>query len=104
MPRKSISERFWEKVDKTATCWLWRASIRNHGYGRIKVNGRAEQAHRVAYELLVGPIPEGLTLDHLCRVRLCVNPAHLEPVTQKVNIRRGLTGTHNNHHKGPRTK
>lgn len=88
--RKSLEERFWEKVTKTATCWVWGGKQRE-GYGRFTVggNGRDKQAHRVAFELLVGQIPEGLTLDHLCRNRLCVNPKHLEPVTNKENILRG---------------
>jgi len=59
------------------------------GYGTFYLDGRSQKAHRVAYELLVGPIPEGLTLDHLCRVRHCVNPDHLEPVTRLENWRRG---------------
>lgn len=90
MIRKSLGERFWEKVDRTDTCWLWKGGRRNHGYGGFTISQHKYQAHRVAYELLVGPIPDGLTLDHLCRVRLCVNPDHLEPVTNKENVRRGL--------------
>jgi hypothetical protein len=70
-------------------CWLWTAATSTAGYGRIRVDRRGMQAHRVAYEMHVGPIPEGLQLDHLCRVRRCVNPAHLEPVTQRENIMRG---------------
>lgn len=84
--------RFWSKVDKTDTCWLWTGTRTGKGYGRFKVNGRLVFAHRFAYELLVGPIPPGLQVDHLCRVRHCVNPAHLEPVTCKENIQRGETG------------
>jgi hypothetical protein len=84
--RRPPEERFWAKVEKTETCWLWRAALRGGGYGTWNNNG----AHRVAYELLVGPIPEGLHLDHLCRVRNCVNPAHLEPVTVGENLRRGV--------------
>ena len=70
-------------------CWLWQGSLRR-GYGRMKIKGRAYGAHRLVYEALVGPIPEGLEIDHLCRVRNCVNPSHLEPVTRQVNHLRGL--------------
>ena len=81
------------KVNKTETCWLWTAGVNASGYGKF---GREptgpELAHRVAYELLVGPIPDGLVLDHLCRVRICVNPAHLEPVTSGENTRRACRG------------
>lgn len=86
--------RFWEKVralpvaDPNA-CWLWTASRYLGGYGQLWVDGRLVPAHRFAYELLTGPIPEGLQLDHLCRVPACVNPDHLEPVTQRENILRG---------------
>lgn len=80
------ADRFWGKVEKTSSCWLWTAA-RTDGYGRLG----NEYAHRVAYRMLVGPIPLGLQLDHLCRVRHCVNPAHLEPVTQRENVLRGET-------------
>lgn len=88
---RGTAERFWEKVQKTDTCWLWTAAADGYGYGRLTTNGstRAPGAHRVAYELMVGPIPDGLTIDHLCRVKLCVNPAHLEVVTRAENARRG---------------
>jgi len=82
-------ERFWAKVEKTETCWLWTAYQDGGGYGQFRVNGHGILAHRFAYELLIGPIPAGLTLDHLCRVRHCVNPAHLEPVSQRENTLRG---------------
>lgn len=68
-------------------CWVWRGGTVN-GYGRTSVAGKAVAVHRAAYEVLVGPIPEGLTLDHLCRNRACYNPAHLEPVTLSENVRR----------------
>lgn len=74
---------FWTKVEKTAGCWLWRGYTWK-GYGRSNGVG----AHRVAYEELVGPIPSGLELDHLCREPLCVRPDHLEPVTRAENMRR----------------
>ena len=81
-----ISARFWAKVDKTETCWLWTGG-QSAGYGRFGFKGRPNLgAHRFAYELLVGPIPPGLDLDHLCRVRNCVNPDHLEPVTRRENL------------------
>lgn len=84
-----LPERFWKKVDKSDPqgCWLWTAG-KQGGYGLFGVRGRARLAHRVAYESLVGPIPDKLTLDHLCRVRNCVNPAHLEPCTIAENSRR----------------
>lgn len=80
--------RFWSKVDKTPTCWLWRGYL-HKGYAHFSLNGRTTSAHRFAYQLLVGPIPEGLVIDHLCHVKHCVNAAHLEAVTQKVNTQRG---------------
>jgi hypothetical protein len=73
-------------------CWLW-VKCSSNGYGLIYVMGKNKHAHRLAYEELVGPIPEGLDIDHLCRVRACCNPAHLEPVTRGVNISRGMLPT-----------
>lgn len=85
--------RFWSKVDFDGPdgCWLWRATLDTAGYGRFRAAEARSMvsAHRRAYMRLVGPIPEGLVLDHLCRVRNCVNPAHLEPVTHEENCRRG---------------
>ena len=83
--------RFWPKVRKTEGCWEWTGARSPGGYGQIRAAGRRRllQAHRVAYELLRGPIPEGLTIDHLCRNPGCVNPAHLEPVTMRENLLRG---------------
>lgn len=85
-------ERFWARVHKTASCWHWTGSRSSKGYGLLHLtrDGRKTsiRAHRFAYELLVGPVPEGLQLDHICSVRHCVNPAHLEPVTNAENTRR----------------
>lgn len=82
-------KRFWDKVEKTDTCWLWNGSIASGGYGQFRFQGRMTLVHRWAYEVTIGPIPDGLQLDHLCRVRHCVNPSHLEPVTCKENLSRG---------------
>ena len=86
--RQPVEPRFLAKVNKTETCWLWTAWIERNGYGRFWLDGRQHGAHRVAYELYVGPIPEGLEIDHLCRVKHCVRPDHLEAVTASENIRR----------------
>ena len=85
--------RFWPKVDKRSSdeCWLWTAARDTAGYGQFNVRGKHIRAHRFAYELLVGPIPEKRVIDHLCRNRDCVNPAHLEPVTNRENILRGVS-------------
>lgn len=87
----STEERFWSKVRSTLSgeCWLWTASVDRDGYGKFgQPDGGWVRAHRWAYEHLVGPIPDRLVVDHLCRVRNCVNPAHLEPVTIAENLRR----------------
>jgi hypothetical protein len=84
--------RFWRYVDKTeGGCWLWTGAEAN-GYGRFSLRGRVVPAHRFAYERLIGSVPEGLTIDHLCRRPACVNPDHLEPVTGRENTQRGLRG------------
>lgn len=69
-------------------CWPWQGYVSKNGYGFITVQGTTKPAHRAVWEHLVGPIPEGLELDHLCKVPLCVNPDHLEPVTQYINNKR----------------
>ena len=90
--RRPVEDRFWEKVEPTGFCWLWTATTCQAGYGRFWLDGRLEGAHRVAYELMVGPIPDGLHIDHLCRIPACVNPDHLEPVEPAENTRRGYVG------------
>lgn len=88
---RPLWDRFWEKVEKTETCWNWTACT-NGRYGKIGRGGRGAGSiyvHRLVYEWLVGPIPDGLTIDHLCNNSLCVNPDHLEPATQRDNNMRG---------------
>lgn len=70
-------------------CWLWTAHVDRHGYGRFSIRRGTYLAHRVSYAYHVGPIQDGLCIDHKCRNRQCVNPAHLEPVTNRENIVRG---------------
>lgn len=92
-----LPARFWDKVepatDDPAGCWLWTAGLNTKGYGTAHLLGKKYLAHRAAYTCLVGDIPPGLQIDHLCRVRNCVNPAHLEPVTNQVNADRGARAT-----------
>lgn len=78
-------DRFMRFVNKTDTCWLWTGFQRGKGYGGFQLKTGAVSAHRFAYENLVGDIPAGKQIDHLCMVKLCVNPNHLEPVTSKEN-------------------
>lgn len=97
--------RFWTFVNKEGPasdyrpdlgpCWLWTGGLDGRKYGQFRADGRGCRAHRWSYEALVGPIPEGLTIDHLCRVKICVNPRHMEPVTAAENTRRmGEARTH----------
>lgn len=87
--RRPILERYVPVPE--SGCWLWDKCENGLGYGLVTVNGKQWVAHRYFYTQLRGPIPDGLTLDHLCRVRCCVNPDHLEPVTMRVNCLRGIS-------------
>lgn len=87
-PVLSVRERLEAGYVQQGDCWIWQGRPGKNGYGRISLNDAAHYAHRVAYETFVGPIPDDLTVDHLCRVRMCINPAHLEPVTRAENTRR----------------
>ena len=79
----------WNKVKQSGNCWLWTGTKMGGGYGKFYINGKHIAAHRFIYELLIGPIPIELELDHLCRNSACVNPFHLEAVAHRVNILRG---------------
>lgn len=98
---RTLSARTWAKVDKNGPtpdyaphlgpCWIWTGSRNQHGYGKTSLNGKLLPAHRFTWEDTNGPIPDGLVIDHLCRVPPCVNPSHLEPVSTKENLRRGMS-------------
>jgi HNH endonuclease len=89
---ESVIQRFWSKVEIKGEdeCWIWKGSKARGGYGHININGKYPSAHRVAYEIVKGEIPPGMVLDHLCRNPSCVNPNHLEPVTYRENLLRGV--------------
>lgn len=95
-----MEQRIWDNIEQTDGCWLWTAAL-DEGYGVATVGRKTKRAHRLVYEELVGPIPKGLVIDHLCHAedsscpggssclhRRCVRPAHLEPVTRSENLRR----------------
>ena len=87
--KEAMLARFMRFVSKTETCWLWTGGT-SRGYGKFRVGRKQKQASRVAYELMRGPIPEGLQLDHLCHRPICIRPDHLEPVTPSENYLRGF--------------
>ena len=91
-------ERFLSRAfpEPNSGCWLWTGPMRPRGYGASNICPGEQLAHRAAYRLLVGPIPDGLTIDHLCRNRACVNPVHLEPVVNRENVLRGYGPTAEN--------
>lgn len=87
----SDCRRFTMKIEvQPDGCWLWQASMSPTGYGRFYLDGRMTTAHRAAYLMFVGPLRAGLEIDHLCRVRACVNPLHLEAVTHRENLARSV--------------
>lgn len=90
-------------VVDAAGCWIWQGYLIPNGYARISVGGLRMYAHRASYEAFVGPIPNGLEIDHLCRVRHCANPEHLEPVTREMNVRRGISAEVNRQRHAART-
>ena len=92
-----LSDRIVDRIDASGPCWLWLGYTNPKGYGLAWAEGKTRQIHRYVYEQLVGPIPEGMTLDHLCRIRHCVNPDHLEPCGRGTNVVRSpitITGVH----------
>ena len=90
MPRGKIAKPLMDYIspEPNSGCWLWTGARSKLGYGHVRSNGSYHPAHRVVYEHHRGPIPEGMELDHKCRLTCCVNPDHLEPVTHKENMRR----------------
>lgn len=96
MARAKRTGLFWDKVKKSRGCWVWTAGKNAYGYGAIRRSGKTRMAHRVAYEMKHGSIPNNLPLDHLCRNRACVRPSHLEPVSLGENLLRGNTITARN--------
>lgn len=91
--RETPEQRFWSKVDKSGACWLWTGALDADGYGRWDVAYKHWRAHRYAWVLEHGEVTPGLVLDHICRVRACVNPAHLREVTDGENVRAGIGPT-----------
>ena len=89
--RATLQERFNKKYEVVpfCGCWIWTGALSPHRYGTIEANKKTAYAHRVSYEIHRGPIAKGLVIDHLCKVPECVNPSHLEVVTQSQNVRRG---------------
>jgi hypothetical protein len=86
----TLLERLFSKISSVDDCWIWGGGIDGSGYGVINIDGSYFKVHRISYEIFIGPIPSNLVVDHTCRIRNCINPGHLEPVTQKENVARAL--------------
>jgi len=84
-----LPKTFWSYVDKTKDCWIWNGAKTTDGYGQIKSGDKIQYVHRLSYQFHKGEIPKGLQIDHLCRVRNCINPEHLQVVTLRENVLRG---------------
>ena len=102
--RGSLEERFWYRVRKSDTCWVWEGGKKSNGYGNIYLDDKKQQgvAHRVSYEIHFGKIPEGMLIDHLCHNKTCVNPEHLRLATHKENMEnfKGLKSTNTSGYRG----
>lgn len=97
--RLSVEQQLTAKLDRSGgpdACWPWTGSLRSNGYGMLCSRGQQISSHRASYQTYIGPIPDGMALDHTCRNRACGNPMHLEPVTNKVNVLRGVGPTAQN--------
>lgn len=90
---KTHNERFWGRIDTSGDCWIWTGPVNNKGYGQFFISHKGYLVHRLAYQDICGPIPEGFELDHACRNTRCCNPAHLVPVTHRENMRRSKAAT-----------
>lgn len=99
--KKTVEERFWEKIDKTGECWLWTGACDSGGYGQFWRDGGMVRAHRLSFEWVHGGIPEGMHVDHRCHTRNCVRPDHLRLVTQAQNLQ-NLRGAYSNNATGVR--
>lgn len=97
----TLEQRFWSKIRKTPDCWVWTAATDSDGYGQVKVDGRYRRAHRVAWEMTNGPIPDGMVIDHRCGNPSCVNPDHLRTTTHSQNMQH-RTGANKNNLSGVR--
>lgn len=94
LPYQQLVDRFWSRTKKQGSCLIWTGHIDKDGYGKFSIREKVWYAHRFAYTLTKGNIPNGLNLDHLCRNRACINPNHLEAVTHLINVKRGNAGLH----------